>query len=572
MRKSGAKDIKLKQNKKTINNGRVILLWVILLSVFSIIIYRTFDLQIRKSDEYSQYFDSMRLKREEIPAYRGNIYDRNGVLLAYTKVNRYISLSESLKGIYGTSRDVLIDDISQLTGLSELNINDAINNNKDILIRPDISVVNPNISLKYDFERKYDFSGSLSHVVGYVDSDMKGVAGAEKTFNDNLQGINGISQIEVDSRTRQLKKQTVRKPQKGQDIYLSIDLQLQHYIEALLEDVNNPSVVLVSSPTSGELLAMVSKPFYESSRMSKPLLEEEWQIMMQDEDKSFLNRAISATYNPGSLIKPFMALSVLSDNNKSVHESVTERLFCEGEFSLYSNDRTKEYKYRDWISTGHGTVTLFDAIKESCNVYFYNKGLELGIDYLKNISDTIGLTMKSEISLPEEKTGTYPSSFWKTETLGESWYLGDTVLSSIGQGYVRLTPVEMLKLFELISLEGSKHKSFITANPFSLPKEYLTLPQSHWMYLKLAMNAVVSQRGGTAFSSFSDALYKKQLAGKTGTAETGEEGEYHAFFAGFYPLNQPQYCVLVLMENGGYGGQNAAPVARSIFDFLIEED
>ena len=291
MRKSGAKDIKLKENEKTINNGRVILLWVILLSVFSIIIYRTFDLQIRKSDEYSQYFDSMRLKREEIPAYRGNIYDRNGVLLAYTKVNRYISLSESLKGIYGTSRDVLIDDISQLTGLSELNINDAINNNKDILIRPDISVVNPNISLKYDFERKYDFSGSLSHVVGYVDSDLKGVAGVEKTFNDNLQGINGISQIEVDSRTRQLKKQTVRKPQKGQDIYLSIDLQLQHYIEALLEDVNNPSVVLVSSPTSGELLAMVSKPFYESSRMSKPLLEEEWQIMMQDEDKSFLNRA-----------------------------------------------------------------------------------------------------------------------------------------------------------------------------------------------------------------------------------------------------------------------------------------
>jgi len=512
----------------------------------------------------------MRLKREEIPAYRGNIYDRTGHLLAYTKVNRFINLSESVKGIYGSARKALITEISILTGISELNITDAINENRDILIRPDISVNNPNISLTYDFERLYTFSGSLSHIVGYVDHDMNGVAGIEKTFNENLKGINGISQVEIDSRTRYLKKQTVRKPQKGQDIYLSIDIRLQQYIEDLLSEVEKPSVILVSSPESGELLAMVSSPFYESSKMTRPLIEEEWQLMLQEKGNVFLNRAISSTYNPGSLIKPFMALSVLSDNTNSVYEAITERLYCDGDFSLFSNDRTKEYKYRDWISTGHGTVTLFDAIKESCNVYFYNKGLDMGIDYLKSISDSIGLTVKSEISLPQEQTGIYPSSSWKLREYGEGWYLGDTVLSSIGQGYVRLTPIEMLKLFELISLEGKKQKSHITANPFSLSKTYLTLPKSHWTYLKMAMNAVVSQRGGTAYASFSDAFYKEDLAGKTGTAETGKEGEYHAFFAGFYPLNNPEYCVLVLVENGGYGGQNAAPFARKIFDFLIQ--
>src|SRR6056297_3037882 len=190
MRKSGPENLKSQSTQNNSQNGRIILLWIILLSVFSIIVYRTYDLQIRKSDEYAQYFDSMRLKREEIPAYRGNIYDRNGKLLAYTKVNRFINLSESIKGIYGIAREKLIADMSRITGLSELNINDAINNNRDILIRPDISVVNPNISLKYNFERIYDFSGSLSHIVGYVDSDMTGVAGVEKTFNENLKGIN----------------------------------------------------------------------------------------------------------------------------------------------------------------------------------------------------------------------------------------------------------------------------------------------------------------------------------------------------------------------------------------------
>lgn len=571
MRKSGAKNINDHQGYHKSHNRRIILLWIILLLVFSIIIYRTYDLQFNQSEKYSKFFDSMRLKREEIPAYRGNIYDRSGILLAYTKVNRYIDLSESIKGLYGQSRQSLIEDIVEITGISELNVNDAINSNKDIPIRPDISVVNPNISLTYDFERIYPFSGSISHIIGYVDSDLNGVAGVEKTFNANLKGIVGISQVEIDSVTRQLKKQTVRKPQKGQNIYLSIDYALQQYAEELAKAIQKSSVILVSSPVTGEVLAMVSTPFYESSKMTKPIVEEEWQMMMETEGNFFINRAISTTYNPGSLIKPFMALSILSDNEISVSEAVTERLFCKGTFSLFSNDGSKEYKYHDWVSTGHGTVTLFDAIKESCNVYFYNKGLDLGIDYFKNISDTIGLTMKSQIDLPEEKLGTYPSTSWKEENIGESWYLGDTVLSSIGQGYVELTPLQLLKLFEIIAMEGKKQQTYITANPFSFPKQYLNLPKSHWIYLKMAMNAVVSQRKGTAFTSFSDASYKNKLAGKTGTAETGIEDQYHAFFAGFYPLDTPEYAVLVLIENGGYGGQNAAPVARKIFDFLIEE-
>lgn len=566
MWKSGNGNINRKKRKPE-NNKRIILLWIILFVVFAIIIYRTYDLQINRCDDYSKYFDAMRLKREEIPAYRGNIYDRNGNLLAYTRVNRYIDLSESFKGVYGATRNELITAISQLTGISLININDSINNDKDILIRPDTSITNPRLVLEYTLERMYAFSGSVSHIVGYVNGELSGVAGVEKTFNPTLKGINGINQIEVDSKTRQLKNMTLRKPQKGKDLYLSIDMELQYYIENLLLE-HEKAVVIVSSPKSGEILSMISKPFYESSQMSRPILQEEWAIIMKDESNSFLNRAISSTYNPGSLIKPFMALAVLSDRDESVFKAITQRLYCPGSFSIYSNDGSKEYKYRDWTSTGHGTVTLFDAIKESCNVYFYNKGLELGIDYLKGVSDMTGLTQKSEIELPQEIEGIYPSASWKSQIIGENWYLGDTVLSSIGQGYVRLTPIEMLKMFELIALEGKKNKSRISANPFSLIKQYTTLPKSYWTYLKLSMNAVVSQRGGTAYSSFGDSDYKEKLAGKTGTAEIGQEGKYHAFFAGFCPYDDPQYCVLVLIENGGYGGQTAAPIARDIFDFL----
>jgi len=262
MRKSGFRNIKFSDTIKKHSNGRIILLWIILLFVFFTFIYRTYDLQVVRSDEFSQYFDSIRLKREEIPAYRGNIYDRNGKLLAYTKVNRFINISESIKGIYGSAREDLIRDISEITGISELNINDAINSNKDILIRPDISLSNPNISLKYNFERIYSFTGSLSHIIGYVNRDFVGVAGVEKSFNDHLKGINGVTQVEVDSRTRQLKKQTVRKPQKGQDIYLSIDMELQKYIESLLANSEKPSVIIVSKHDSGEILSMVSTPYY----------------------------------------------------------------------------------------------------------------------------------------------------------------------------------------------------------------------------------------------------------------------------------------------------------------------
>lgn len=567
MRKSGNGNIN-RRKRKAEKNKRIIFLWVILFVVFAIIVYRTYDLQINRSDEYSKFFDSMRLKREEIPAYRGNIYDRNGNLLAYTRVNRYIDLSETFKGVYGSSRNELINSISQISGISLLNINDSINNDKDVLIRPDTSITNPNLVLEYTLERKYAFSGSISHIVGYVNGDLVGVAGVEKAFNTTLKGINGINQIEVDSKTRQLKNMMLRKPQKGQDLYLSIDINLQYYIEGLLSE-HEKAVVIVSSPKSGEILGMVSKPFYESSQMSRPILQEEWTLIMNDESKSFLNRAISSTYNPGSLIKPFMALAVLSDNDESVYKAITQRLYCPGSFSLFSNDGSTEYKYRDWTNTGHGTVTLFDAIKKSCNVYFYNKGLELGIDYLKYVSDMTGFTQKSEIELPQEIEGIYPSASWKSQEIGQNWYLGDTILSSIGQGYVRLTPIEMLKLFELIALEGGKNKSHISANPFSLTRKYTHIPKSYWTYLKLSMNAVVSQRGGTAYSSFGDSDYKEKLAGKTGTAEIGQEGKYHALFAGFYPYDDPQYCVLVLIENGGYGGQTAAPIARDIFDYLI---
>jgi len=514
----------------------------------------------------------MRLKRERVPAYRGNIYDRNNELLAYTRVKRFVDIGETFKGLYGNTREALIMEISDLTGFSNLEISESISSGQDIPIRPDISVSNPSIEIVYHFNRVYNFNGSISHVIGYLNEGFQGVAGVEKTYNNSLNGTEGIKQTEIDAKTRQLKYNWLRKPEKGKNLHLSIDVHLQNYIEGLLKEFDNPSIALVSDPGTGEILSMVSLPSYESSIMTQSMTDEKWQTILGDERKPFLNRTIASAYNPGSLIKPFMALSSLAENEREVHTKITDRLFCEGFLEIESNMGTDPYRYKDWKETGHGTMTLFSAIKESCNVYFYHLGMDLGIDWLKEISDQIGLAGQSGIELPGEIDGIYPSVDWKKDRLGERWYLGDTILTSIGQGYLQLTPVELLKLFELVAQEGEKNRSTIISNPFTLPGQYIKLEKGNWTYLKYAMNAVVHQPGGTAYSAFYDADYSDNLAGKTGTAETQKEGVYNAMFGGFYPLKNPEYCVIVLLEGAGYGGQNAAPVARKIFDYLLLND
>ncbi len=571
MRKSSIKTLKNKKFLKKSSNGnrRIIAVLIILLLIVFVFVLRLYSLQIENSDKYVKMLDSMRLKRSVVPAPRGNIFDRNGNLLAHTLVKRFVDIDESLKGIYGSRRNLLIGEIADLCGLSEISVMDHISSGEDIPMRLDVSVDNPEIILDYKFERVYDFHGSLSHIIGYTNRVLSGVTGIESYFERWLQGQEGLFHTEVDSVTRKLENYWIRKPNAGNDLILSIDRDLTYFIDNLLSGIENNAVVIITNPSNGEVLSMVSKPYYESSEMIGEISTEKWNFLQNHPGKIFLNRAIQNAYNPGSLIKPFVSLCTLLQSEKDVQREVINRIDCDGKFVIESSNGT-DYVYHDWKRDGHGVTNFFTAILSSCNIYFYELGIKLGIEYMKEISNQINFDGLTGIELPGEISGVFPSENWKKENIGERWYLGDTVLSSIGQGYVSITPIEMVKMLELIGNEGRTYKTTIVKNKHSEGELLVDMPISYWNYLKSAMNGVATNPSGTAYEVFKDRHYSADMLAKTGTAETGAEEVYNSWFACLYPRQKPEIALLVFVEKGGYGSQTAAPIGKEILDYYFE--
>jgi len=571
VRKSSFKTLKRKKylNKPSKKNKRIIVIAIFLLLLVSFFVIRLYKLQIVNSEKYIKQLDSMRLKRSYVPAPRGNISDRNGVLLAHTLVKRFVDISETFKGVYGSKRNSLIEELSDICGISVLSVMDYISEGNDIPLRLDVSFDNPEISLDYKFERVYDFNGSMSHIVGYVNKELKGIAGIENTFDNWLKGQDGLFHTEVDSVTRKLRNYWIKKPQAGNDLSLSVDSELTNFIDGILSEIENNSVVIVTNPANGEILSMVSHPYFESGEMVGYMPQEKWEELIEDPGKVFLNRAIQDSYNPGSLIKPFVSLCALSRSSEEVQKEVINRIICNGKFIIESSNGD-DYVYHDWKRDGHGITNFFTSILGSCNIYFYELGIRLGIDYMKEIADQVNLTEKSGVELPGEIKGIFPDKNWKKNFIGERWYLGDTVLSSIGQGYVSITPVELIKMIEFIGNEGRVCKSTLLKNKQSKAELLIDLPDSHWNYLKTAMNGVINNPNGTAYNVFKDSAYSKDLIGKTGTAETGVENIYNSWFTCLYPQNNPEIAILVFVEKGGYGSSTAAPIGKRILDYYME--
>jgi penicillin-binding protein 2 len=557
------------RRENTIEKKRIAFLLFLLFVLFSVLLFRAWQLQVTDYEKNAERLDKMRLRRDLAPAVRGNIYDRNGVLLANTTLKRVVNLSETFRGVYGQERAVLIKNVALQCGVSEIEVRDALNSLDDLPIRADLPTVDADLSIKYLFDRNYYFNGSISHLIGYVNKESSGIAGIERTLNNWLAGESGQYRIEVDSRTRTLTQHWVQKPKPGKNVVLSVDYTFQKEIEAITSELNTPHTIIVSNPKTGEILAMVSAPFYESSRMVQPFSQTEWEQLQNNPGKIFVNRAIQTRYNPGSLIKPWVTLCSMNQSNAFFQDLIVDRAFCHGSFPVLTTYGDTVH-YRDWVSTGHGEVNLFLALQKSCNTFFYNLGLELGIERMYDFANISRITALSGVELPNEVSGFFPSAEWKNNTLKEKWYLGDTLLTAIGQSYVQLTPIEMLKLFELIANEGSIYRSTLIKNSHNQETKILDYPQAYWVYFKEALSAVVSRPGGTAFSTFSVTPYAESLAGKTGTAETGIEGIYHSWFACFYPKENPEVSVIVIVEKGGYGSAVAAPIAKQVLDKYFE--
>ncbi len=556
-----------------------------------IILYRAFDLQIIHGASYRKKIMDMRIKTVDLPPERGKILDINGRILATNEKGFYVSFLP-IKGYKKQEVEkvskILNVDFNDLNGLiKSILSSDKYSQYSSIKLRAfpitreqavqiDLSRLKTFKIEEFD-KRYYPTDPSLFHVIGYVGrptaedkdyfpGDIVGKNGLEKIYENYLKGMRGIL-IEETNAKGQVKKILYKKDSiSGYNIKISIDLRLQAFVSDLIRKEKVPGVILVTNPNDGSVLAAVSKPWIDPNLMSYGIkTKEDWQKIVQNVQKPFLNRMIHP-YQPGSIIKPLLSLSLIENHDEDKFYDCTGKL-------VIKNPYGKPYIYKDWDYAGHGPdIGLKEALAYSCNVFFYHLGMTLGITKMASILEMFDINKKTNIDLPYEDVGLVPTAQWKKKHIGERWYLGDSILTAIGQGYLKATPMELVVALNSIINGGIIFKPHflidvqkdgkIIDKVEPLPLKKIIVPKSSFNLIIKGMEEVVEY--GTAEKAFEGAKYRS--GGKTGTAQT-HGGKTHAWYFGFTPVNKPEISVLVFLENGGYGGENAAPLARKIMDF-----
>jgi penicillin-binding protein 2 len=456
--------------------------------------------------------------------------------------------------------------------------------------------------------RHYPYGPVAVHALGYVGSvsasDLEtldaddyagtthtGKIGVEKAQEDVLHGTVGYRQVLVNVQGRTLKELERESPHPGGDVTLSLDLELQLATEAALGG-RRGSVVAID-PANGQILALVSQPGYDPNLFSVGISTEEYRDLRDDRDIPLFNRALRGLYPPGSTIKPIMGLAGLE--TRAVEP--WQRVFCLGYYQLPGHS----HQYRDWKKEGHGLVNLRESVAQSCDVYFYELALKLGIDTMHDFLASFGLGAATGVDIPAEKAGTLPSREWKRARFerreDQAWYPGETIITGIGQGYLQTTPLQLAHATATIAARGRRFRPTIVAaytdaasgetrirEPVELPRVEVS-DEAFWDDTIANMTAVMQEPMGTARRTAEGAPF--QIAGKTGTAqvinipqgeeydedEVDERHRHHALFVAFAPAEAPTIAVAVIVENGGSGSASAAPVARAVFDnYLLRGD
>ena len=614
--------IKDHAHEKSLFMSRIIISSLVGLFLIFVIIIRLVQLQIVEYDFFNQKAQGNRINLKATLPPRGSIFDRNGKILAENITAFQLEIvPEQVEDIDHSLERLLslkLIDQSQIKAIKQ-----RIKNSqkfKSIRLRSNLSdqeiaifaanrATFSGIELQPRLVRNYPQREFASHVVGYVGSISKqdqsrlnrslydpnektGKTGTELFNEVTLHGEPGFYQFIANSRGRQIPinpteiKSNIlqNKPATaGSNIFLSIDLDLQILATQLLD--NRRGSVVAIDPNNGEVLALVSSPSFNPNIFNNNLTSDTYDELQKNTDQPLFNRAVLGTYSPGSTIKPILGLAALQLGVVNL----THRHLCKGHYSLPGNT----HRYRDWLSTGHGSVNLHNAISQSCDVFFYEISGQIGIDRMHNYLDQFGLGQKTNIELTGERVGLIPSTLWKktmfSKNEDKTWFPGETVIASIGQGYMLATPLQLANATAALATRGKRFQPKLVSaieDPLSKTKvksEPLQLNDikvdsvTYWEEIISAMHNVM-QGSGTAKNVGSGAPYK--MAGKSGTVQVvsvGQEEEYdqenlderfqdHALFVAFAPLHNPQIAVAVIVENGNSGSRVAAPIAKRIMD------
>ncbi len=583
--------------------------------LLAILVGRLVYLQVFAHEHYRIQSEDNRVKIEPLPPNRGLIYDRNGVILAENLPSyRLEIIPEQVPDMEATL--TALGEIVEIRPYDLERFHKALARSRSFVgvpLRLNLSdeevarfAVNrhrfPGVEIRAGLSRHYPLGAELAHVVGYVgrinERDLKtldeanyrgtthtGKVGIEKTYEALLHGTVGYRQLEANAQGRTLRTLERFPPVPGSDLYLSIDVRLQRAASAAFGDYNGAAVAI--DPRNGEVLAMVSLPSYDPNPFVRGIEYEDYQALQKDPDRPLFQRALRGQYPPGSTLKPFVGLAGLE---LGIIRPGTQT-YCPGYYTLPG----KERRYRDWKRSGHGMVDLAHAIRQSCDVYFYDLARSLGIDRMHDFLAQFGFGQKTGIDLLGESSGLLPSSAWKRRARREPWFPGETLISGIGQGFNLTTPLQLAVATATLATHGERRVPRLVAAirppDASDPRPREPSPvhhipivdESHWDTIIDAMVQVVHHRRGTARRIGHGIGY--HIAGKTGTAQVfglAQEEEYeeeeiaeklrdHALFIAFAPAEAPKLAVAVIVENGGSGGAVAAPIARAIFDAYFGE-
>jgi penicillin-binding protein 2 len=609
--------------------SRIIAAVVVMLLLTGLLVARLVQLQVVNYERFSELSQGNRFRIEPLPPNRGLIFDRNGLVIAENLPNwELVAIAEEIENLEVTLTQLetlgLVDPAEHGTLLDLIRSHRGFERVKLSSLTEDQAATFAvrrhrfaGVDIQEALVRNYPFGEASAHAIGYVGSistaDLAridrsdyaatshiGKTGIERSYEDELHGHVGFRQQVVNAQGRVLFDPAAetqaaavnemagvpatRSPVPGNNVVLSIDMRLQLVAQAALGEFRGAVVAI--DPRNGDVLALVSTPAFDPNRFAGGLSRADFVALNTDPDKPLFNRALAGVYPPGSTVKPFIALTALH------HESIdpSKELYCPGEYRLPGFT----HKYREGRGGVHGHTDLHTAIVRSCDVYFYQLAVTIGIKDLASGLRAFGFGSATGLDISGENPGIVPSPEWKKKQFkrreDQVWYPGETVITGVGQGYMLVTPLQLAHAEATLAGRGARHvPRLLIAVEDGMTREVTwsesgTLPSvedpapEHWDFVGDAMVGVTAEARGTARGAMQGTTY--QVAGKTGTAQVftvGQDEKYreaevderlrdHGLFVAYAPADAPRIALAVVVENGGGGARAAAPVARKVLD------